>query len=307
MMKIFTTLESTFKDPINILKFVLGVLGEFLPGVESAYRTISSNAAKGKQYAQACKAAFTPNKEITPPTQFSQMESKMNGAANKKEYCEKTRDTIKDWYVESHSEDSKNDGGLLKHLSFAQPLVFGVRGAFTPADKLCEQIKTNKAPKTHKKIMKQYNSMAEFMKQCVYFDGINCSNFDPESFGIQAFAKKATTYYHAVNKMADCLKTNVPGGDALAAVFSKNNILEFALKQVASTVVNIMTFGAWGGLNGGYHMVQLGLKIKKYLDNPNVDTAYSIGGIVGRAMKIILSISGIPTVRRLKKKKFRKN
>lgn len=230
----------------------------------------------------------------------------MNGQ-NKKEFCERTRDTIKDWYVKSHSEDSQNDGGLLKYTKFAQPLVFGVRGKFTSSDKLCEQILSNKAPKTHKEIAQKYNSNQEFLRQCKYFDSVSCSSFDPEASGIVHFAKECTKYYTAVNSITDCFKTVIPASDSISKIFSTNNMLAFLIKQTASALVNIMTFGTWGGLNGGYHMVHLGLQIKNYLNSPNTDAAYRIGGIIGRAMKIILSVSGIPTVRRRRLMKFRKN
>lgn len=302
---IFTTLQAEFKKPANILHFVLGVLNEFIPGVKEAHLAIS--APKADQYAKDCLSVFNLGKETTYPKQFSQMESEFNSPQSKKDFCEKTKDTIKDWYVQSHSEDSKNDGGLLKHMSFAQPLVFGVRGAFTSSDKLCEQILSNKSPRTHAEIDKKYNTRKEFLEQCKFFDNISCSDFNPEASGMQAFAKQCTTYYKAVNEAANCFKTKIPGGDVLAKVFSAQNLLGALIKNVASTVVNIMTFGVWGGLNGGYHLVTLALMIKEFLNSPARDTAFTIGGIVGRAMKIILSVSGIPTVRRRLKKKLRRD
>ena len=142
----------------------------------------------------------------------------MGSSSNKKEFCEKTKDTIRDWYVQSHSEDSQNDGGLLKHTKFLQPLVFGVRGKFTSSDRLCDQILTNKAPKTHAEIDQKYNSREEFIKQCRYFDNISCSDFNPESSGMQDFAKQCTQYYKAVNDAANCLKARVPATDALSLI-----------------------------------------------------------------------------------------
>jgi len=296
-------IEAEFKKPVNYLYFTLGVLSEFFSPVEAAYRSIKSNPANALQFAEQCKAAFLPGPESNLPGQFQQMETLMNGEANKKEFCEKTRDTIKDYYVESHKEDAT---GLGKAFNFMGGVTYGVRGAFTSSMKFCDQIKSNKAPNTHKIILKKYNDWATFMKQCLYFDSISCSQFEPDSFGIQNFARKATKYYQAVNKMADCLKGHA-AGSVLASVFNRNNLLKEGLLQGLSAFANVLTLGVWGGLNGAYHFVQLGLKIHEFQGNPSVDTAFRLGGIVGRAIKIVLSLVGIPTVRRLKKKKFRKN
>lgn len=304
---IFTTLEAEIKKaPGNLLQFVLGVFGEFLPvslGLDQY--SVLINGSKANNWSKDCLGNFAAGTEVKN-TQFAKMETELNSATNKKEYCEKTKDTIKAWYTHSHSEDSKNDGGLLKYTEFAQPMVFGIRGKFTSTEKFCEQITTNKAPKTHAQIIKQYNSLAEFKKQCLYFDKISCSSFSPEASGIQAFAQNCTKYYKAVTSAAECLKTKADKSSLLMTkVLTPANLLGTLIKTAASTIVNILTFGAWGGLNGGYHLIQFALKIKDYLNNATTIPAYKIGGIVGRAMKIILSVSGIPTVRRLKK--MRKN
>ena len=187
-----------------------------------------------------------------------------------------------------------------------QKAVFTARGAMTSSENFCKQILTNKAPDTHKDIRKKYNTNDEFTAQCEYFDKINCNDFNPQGNGLQAFAKTCTTYYKAVNEVTNCFKQKIPGSTVIGKLLSVQNLLGFVIKQAASTVVNIMTFGAWGGLNGAYHLVKLALQIKEFLDTPGTDVAFRIGGIVGRAMKIILSVSGIPTVRRRKMKKLRK-
>jgi hypothetical protein len=302
---IFSNLSSDLKKPENIFYFVLGVFGEFLSGIDDAKKSISFQ--KAKEYSNQCNSFFEKGTDVINSNEFSQMERILNSRENKKDYCLKTKATIRDYYVRSHSEDSENDGGVLKYASSIRGAVFLTRAFLTNSDNLCAQILSNKAPIVHREINKKYSSQKEFLKQCVFFDHIRCSEFNPEASGISEFAKKCTGYYKAVNKFADCLKSKIPAGDSLANVFSSENLLKTLITNVASVVANVMTFGIWGGLNGGYHLVQLGLKINDYLENPNTDSSYKIGGIVGRAMKIILSVSGIPTVRKLRFKKMRNN
>ena len=74
----------------------------------------------------------------------------MDGAANKKEYCEKTNQQIKEWYIQSsHKEDSKyNCGQLAFSMPITQNIVFGIRGEITPSDQFFQQIFSNRAPHT---------------------------------------------------------------------------------------------------------------------------------------------------------------
>jgi hypothetical protein len=297
---ILTNLQNAFSQPGNILNFVLGVLGEFIPAIDSIKGAISPAVL---QATGECNSLFQIGTDQKTINGFAEMENKLANVQDKQKFCQDTKKNIEMAYLYSQAGEEPSLVGFLK----LPGAIFS--SAFSSAEDICNSIytNTNKRNKANE-ILQLYSTKEEFLKECNFFRKISCSEFDPEISGIAAFAKQCTAYYNAVNKFANCLKAKIPVGDRLAEIFSAENLLKTLIMNGASVIANIMSFGVWGGLNGAYHLIKLGIMIKNYLDTPNKDPAYRIGAIVGRAMKIILSVVGIPTVKRLKKmKKMRRN
>lgn len=55
-------------------------------------------------------------------------------------------------------------------------------------------------------------------------------------------------------------------------------------------VANVLTFGAWGGIKGGYYLIELGLQLKELYDEITEDVPFKIGKLVGKAIVIAESL-----------------
>ena len=302
-----------FKKPENYFKFLLGVLSQFITEVGTIYPAVKSVANEFS----SCFEDFTQEKTSNSVPQVSNFENNFKTPQARKDYCLAIKEQISKNYVDSHKEHHRKSAGLILDnpiIGWASDGVTHVgkslrRDTLASVDELCTFPVRLEAPTIQKEIKAQFSTFEEYKKQCFYFHSKNCDDFNPETAGLTDFAKKAYGFYKSIIKAGKCVgvKINDPANVAikdvrqrLAKIFNVENVISGALTVAVNFAANIMTFGIWGGVKGGYYLVQLGLQIKEFWDNPSHETAYTIGQIVGKAILIVKSI--IMGKRRFKKK-----
>lgn len=142
-------------------------------------------------------------------------------------------------------------------------------------------------------ITKKYGSLKNYEDQCKFFANFDCEKFDPETSDLLSFAKKVWGFvsklYQGGNCIGAILQTKPEFTKSLSEYFKKT-YLDKIFNSMGDHAAHLLTLGVWGGLKAGYHLVELGLKIKDFYDGLLSDPAFSLGGIVGKVILIIKSI-----------------
>lgn len=294
---IFTKITAEFKKPENYFLFLLGVLSEFVPGIKASYPSLAPLA----QEFIPCFNDFKEDSSNPVLKEFEEMEKMFITPNDRKKYCEAMKTFISTGYVNCMSYNEQ-----MKSTSLFAGLTGAAKGytenlLLTKAE-FCEKLGARSqlnCPDVKNFLTKRYKSLANYEKQCLYFHQRDCDQFNPASSGITDFAKKAFRYYNSIKAAGSCIgiKLKDPNPaiaqglkDLLLQLLSSADFVKSAAGSALGFVANIMTFGTWGALKGGYHLVKLGFKIHDFFTNMAIDTSFKLGAIIGNAILIVKSI-----------------
>lgn len=319
---IISKMEAIFvKSKTNILYFIIGILSEFIPGLDAVFTNYIKldEATKVTDKFLPCFEKFKTSVQDTKnlaSSPFSDMEAKSGSAAKGVKFCEEFKKTIFDYFVAAEKEDYADKAGIWDKMTPEWVLTasYNIGGKIASLDKFCKIIATSRAPKTKAIIIKKFGSVKEYEKECLYFHEKDCDNYNPAAAGIKVFAQKAYSYVSGIVDVGKCVYTLFDSGAdpniikaklIIGKLFTVNNFIDAAMGGMVGLVANILTFGIWGGLKGGYYIVQLVNKIASYREAAKLSTnAFQIGKIIGNCIMIVKSF--IAGRRRLMKRKYRK-
>ena len=85
--------------------------------------------------------------------------------------------------------------------------------------------------------------------------------------------------------------------------FTSGDFIDAAMRGMVGVVANVLTGGLWGGVKGGYYLVELVRKISNFTQKTKESTnAYQLGKIIGNCVMIVKSFL-LGRRRRLMKRK----
>jgi len=322
--EIFEKLKEAILDPVNILYFSFGVASEFYEDAEKIYKqvkevieffkpcyetfqSIAKSAKEDKENEEKKQKQEIKEKAETEKLakliKFTdQLDLLSSSKKNKMEYCKKSKKDIMDNYDKALNEISSKKSLFTKFIEWTLKSTNEYDKKFLHVD-VCYLPTSLKAPKTAKEITKNFANQAEYGKQCIYIWKLDCKVFEPETAGIWDFIKKAYSYYKFVKKAGTCIvnlasnlvsnsklndkQNNIVNG--VKNLFKKDGFFYDALATTLGAVAHVFTLGAWGGIKGGYYLIELGLEIKKFYDDQTKDLAFRIGKLVGKGIKIAKS------------------
>ncbi len=131
---ILTNLQNAFSQPGNILNFVLGVLGEFIPAIDSIKGAISPAVL---QATGECNSLFQIGTDQKTINGFAEMENKLANVQDKQKFCQDTKKNIEMAYLYSQAGEEPSLVGFLK----LPGAIFS--SAFSSAEDICNSIYTN--------------------------------------------------------------------------------------------------------------------------------------------------------------------
>jgi hypothetical protein len=106
-----------------------------------------------------------------------------------------------------------------------------------------------------------------------------------------------------MNKIKTCI-FNILGSETNAPKHFQKSFFHDMIAGAVGLAANIFTLGAWGGIKGGYYLIQLALDLKKTYDNTMKDAAFNVGKLIGQGVLIAKSaVLGRRILRHRKNKK----
>jgi len=138
----------------------------------------------------------------------------------------------------------------------------------------------------------------------------NCEDFNPPTTGFTDFAKTAYGLYNAVKEAGVCIGTKLaPMAQSKAVTFLKEyfmgtDFMQALISEAWGLIGNIFTLGLWGGVKATYNAILLGQEIYQFLKDPERETAFRIGAIVGKSFLLVKSLFFGRKKRKLMKRKF---
>lgn len=326
---ILDKLEKALKDPQNVIFFSLGVTSEFVADAEKAYKEIKDiigtfspcYSVISKAY-EAYKLNESENeiKNLASNTSMKLVEENLNKQLDKKEYCQNIQKEIHKTFIDATFEqEPKNDGIYGALVKFTPDSLLDI--SYTIASKVvdneefCGRPIWGNCPILQAQLIKKFNNLDEYYKECKFFSSLDCNVFSPEKIDtslwteIWVFIKKAYSYYKLVKTTAKCMNNlfkeskddKLKNAKIANKIFNEEEIIKNALATTIGIITNILTFGTWGGIQGGYYIVDLALKIKEFYDKFSEDLEFKIGKLVGKAIAIAKGFVGL----RRKLRKFK--
>lgn len=283
-------------DPENILYFGLGVLSVFNTYFDTLYRNIQPVIAKFRQCATSVVDAIklvgttleTKDKEedsISKDKNIIEFLANMKDNASQIAYCKKVKAENEEIY--DRAEVKKNDRDYDIFDLFALFFKTTVGKKFATSTEYCQQVYTLK-PKHQAEIAERFTSIENYIQQCMYFKELDCDKINAEP-GIMDFIGKAYKYYKVINSVKTCI-VNVLGSDDTKSNQFQKSFLHDIIAGAVGVTANIFTFGAWGGIKGGYWLIQLAIDLKTAYDDTMKDLAFNIGKLIGKGVMIAKSI-----------------
>lgn len=310
--EVFTLITEEFKKPGNYFLFTLGVLSEFFSGIKDFLPEVRGIADKFN----SCFAGF--GRDNNTPQALKDLDKFMNDyktPAQRKSVCEKNHKKTYEYYALMTAEKSAKEGnagrwfhnvftlGLsaeetLKNEVYANTLRTTNAAVDTVCDWIRDGMDTN-APEFKAQVLRNYSSKAAYVADCKFFGKLDCGQFEKMENGIQKFASDAYGFFTNLNKVGNCIKnifnTSTDIGiknmkAKLYAFFEPASMLDAAATQFFHTALNIVTLGIYGAVKAVYYFVELSVQITEFWKNSKVDTAFKLGGIVGKAILIVKSL-----------------
>ena len=311
---IFDKLQKSFTDPKNILYFTFGVAAEFSSESEPLYHKLKKSIDAFSPCFDVMNLAFKFVKESKEADNLAKLgksesikllESTLAKKENQKEYCEKTKKQISENFIKSTWESEANRSGFYGGLIDITPnillsLSYGIAEKIVSLDEYCYRpTNIDSAPKTAEELKKKFTNLDVYYNQCMYFNSLDCNIFNPETTGVWEFIKKSYSYYGMVKKTGTCIANLVNGPDSVSRwlkfkpvgdLFKAGGFFYKALATTLGVVTNLLTLGIWGGIKGGYYLIELGLMIKEFKDDITEDLAFKTGKIIGKGIAIAKSL-----------------
>merc|ERR1719362_194925 len=278
------------KSPISWFYVIMGIIGEFIPALGQAWESVKKIADSFMTCMDKIAEAKSNAKALTDVKGF---ESSYSTKDKKEAFCEKAKKDVHNFYIMAH--DEHKDGSIAPTFT----------GWFKSKAKICKDINEYQVPKLKAKIAKDYGSFKEFLGQCVYFQEVDCDEFEPVSTGLTGFTDLVSKLVDSIGMAGQCIGEilNAKSGGAfdtvkgiIGKIFgSAKGILVYLLSNAFGAVANVLTMGIWGGVKAGYYIIDLGLGIKAVYDMIVAKkdwkaVMYYIGELFGKAVKIVKSI-----------------
>jgi hypothetical protein len=308
---ITNTLKGLVTNPENIFYFILGIITVFHSSAEDFYKQVKSVIDRFRPCLEASLKMFERVDELVNPEEKAELDKKANEVkqvdymfpkeVDKEKYCENRKEQIEDYYksaVKEMPEMKGADTGIFSYIASAG-IWFHYKSE--SMRNKCEMFKILNAKKTEQEIIKNYHNIYQYISQCYFFLELDCDEFKPDTGSIWGFITMAYKYYSLYGSTKECIANifkNHPDDKNLLKV--DHSFAINAASTIVGAVANILTLGAWGGVKGGFYLIQLGVDLYNFYNKKTEDIPFNLGKLFGKG---ILAAKSLITG---KKKKFRK-
>ena len=328
-------LKQLLSDPRLIFEMIMGVICTYIGGpICSIYKTIRNVKNNFDQVLQCFRTIRATAQDIgrASSKEIQAIEDQGNQRNGDFEFCKKVKKEISKTFDDNIKQGGRalnqKIGGHVpkgimdfssnvvswsnRHLPIAKNLIANQDWCFASGGKRSQ------------KLVQKFGSMEEYIKQCRYFIGIDCSRFDPSTKNLTSFFKTAYGMFGGIWSSIKCIVEvlkNIPAFKKAAESLNEK-VLLFMGGALLSAFGHYITMGIWGGIKGAYYIVKVGIKINdfiqkhlKFFDAIRNKTlgkeelmeilrglAFTFGGILSHAVSIIKSlIAGRRRFKKLKK------
>mgnify|MGYP000948353916 CR=1 FL=1 len=218
--------------------------------------------------------------------------SEVKDALEKKEFCLKTKQQLKDTYerVEQAKAANMSWGGTL--LGYVSSVASSIGLTEEQTIKVCQDFDE----KNEKIFEKDFGNYENYARQCSYFATKNCNDYDLHYEDLMGFVTKAYGFADSITTFADCAHAILTRGGDLGSNeklqdFANvlKDIKQFFISGLINLGLHIITFGLWGTIKAAYYYVSLMEKIRDFRIDAE-DVQMTLGTIVGQACLIVKSL-----------------
>jgi hypothetical protein len=203
-------LKDVVNDPESSAQFTMGILSNWLDGMENIYEKVKKNKAFFSPCYPEIKNAMEKSNQTVDEKNKNDFKFKENAmkdstSGDKVKICENTKKLIQEVFLKAvdniYAGKAANDkAAFIKSSNNLNPKDF------------CNYALNEKAKDAFKLIKDKFENKKTFLEICMQFRAKDCSKFTFETLGAWKFIGNTYFYSNFVKKASNCINNNLIKG-----------------------------------------------------------------------------------------------